>query len=332
MHRAPADVVEWLLDSDPAIRWQVLRDLRDASAEDVQEARARVAHEGWGATILASRREDGSWDSGAHWPDWANEEIVRAEGQPWTATAPTLTELRLLGADPSDPVVAEAAARATAAVRWEYAGEEFFAGEVEPCINAATVSTGVYFGHDVSGIVARLLTEQMADGGWNCEQENGSVRGSFDTTIAVVEALLAYERAGRAGTLPQPSGEAPDLDVVAERRHGGEEYLLARRLFRRLSTREVADPDYLLPTFPPRWQHDILRGLEHFRNRGGTPDIRLADAIEELAELRLPDGRWPLARVIRGRAWIPGEGPAGTPSRWITLGALRVARWWNEAP
>lgn len=331
MHRAPADVVEWLLDSDPAVRWQTLRDLKDAPDAVVADERARVAHVGWGATLLAARRPDGSWDGGAHWPDWATMDLVKAEGQPWTSTAPVLTELRLLGVDPHDHVVSDAVSRATAAVRWEYASEEFWAGEVEPCINSATVSSGVYFGHDVSGIVNRLLTEQMADGGWNCEQENGSVRGSFDTTISVVEALLAYERAAHAGTLPEPAGDAPDLDAVAERRHGGEEYLLARRLCRRLSTGEVAQERYLLPTFPTRWGHDILRGLEHFRERGGTPDIRLADAIEELAALRMPDGRWPLSRTVRGRTHHAMEGPAGTPSRWITLKALRVARWWNEA-
>lgn len=331
MHRAPADVVEWLLDSDPAVRWQVLRDLKDASADVVADERARVAHVGWGAALLAARRTDGSWEAGAHWPDWATMEIVKAEGQPWTSTAPVLTELRLLGADPHDPAVADAVSRATAAVRWEHANEPFWDGEVEPCINSATVSSGVYFGHDVSGIVNRLLTEQMADGGWNCEQENGSVRGSFDTTISVVEALLAYERAAHAGTLPPPRADTPDLDVVADRRHGGEEYLLARHLFRRLSTREVAQERYLQPTFPTRWGHDILRGLEHFRERGSTPDIRLAEAIEEIADLRMPDGRWALSRTVRGRTHTHMEGPAGTPSRWITLKALRVLRWWSEA-
>src|SRR5919109_607001 len=176
-------VLQWLLDSDPSIRWQVLRYLAEAPAGVVAEERARVATEGWGARLLALQGDDGQWAGGACFParsfNWRDEH----QGQPWTATLPTLQLLRDFGVDPGSDWVRRAVALVRDHCRWEHAGQPFFSGEVEPCINGRTVTLGTYFGHDVDGGVARLIGEQLADGGWNCEAENGSVRSSFDTTI-----------------------------------------------------------------------------------------------------------------------------------------------------
>jgi hypothetical protein len=224
-------VVDWMLDSDPSIRWQVLRDLVDAPAEVVAAERARVATEGWGARLLALRGEDGQWEGGALFPARrGHREAVGQfdEGQPWTATAYSLLLLRDLGVDPHCEQVRRAVALVRDHCRWEHAGQPFFSGEVEPCINGMTIVLGVYFDQDVDGVVARLLGEQLEDGGWNCEAERGSVRSSFATTIRVLEGLLAHERA---------TGGSPE-SVAARRR--GEEYLLERKLFRRKSTGEVA--------------------------------------------------------------------------------------------
>ncbi|MDX1469688.1 MAG: hypothetical protein R3258_10140, partial [Acidimicrobiia bacterium] len=227
------NVVQWLLDSDPAIRWQVLRDLAEGDSDAVAAERALVAADGWGARLLALQGEDGLWAGGTYFPggfSWSSVprgDDGRAIGQPWNATFWTLTLLRLLGLDPDS----EPARRAVKAVRenalWEHDNQPFFEGEVEPCINGATVAAGAYFGQDVSGIVDRLLGEQMVDGGWNCEQESGSMRGSFHTTISVLEGLLEYERS--VGSDP----------AIAEKRAGAEEYLLERRLLRRLATGEL---------------------------------------------------------------------------------------------
>ena len=314
-----ASTVDWLLDSDPSIRWQVLRDLVDAPADVVAAERARVADEGWGARLLALQRADGTWEGGACFPgdfNWADMEKL---GQPWTSTLPVLQLLTEIGIDPRDEKVQRAVAAVRDHCKWEHAGQAFFAGEVEPCINGRTVGIGAYFDQDVDAIVDRLLGEQLADGGWNCDAERGSVRSSFATTIDVLEGLLTYERA-----------KARPADVVAARRKG-EEYLLERRLFRRKSTGEVVDPKWLRSSFPVWWHYDVLRALDHFRNAGDPPDPRMAEAIELVRSKRQPDGTWLLENTHRGKVHFPLEDGDGRPSRWNTLRALRVLRWYDRA-
>jgi len=308
------NVLDWLLDSDPAIRWQVLRDLADAPPEVVAAERARVATEGWGARLLALQGEDGQWAGGACFPaeGWRRAE---SPGQPWTSTLPTLQLLQEFGIDPSLERVRRAVEGVRDHCRWEHAGQPFFRGEVEPCINGRTVTLGSSFGQDVEDVVARLLGEQLEDGGWNCEAENGSVRSSFATTINVLEGLGAHERA--------TGGSA---ESIAARRRG-EEYLLERRLFRRRSTGEVVDPAWLGFSFPVRWHYDVLRALDHFRSVGGAPDPRLAEAIDLLRSKRQPDGTWRLENTHPGAVHFALEEGDGRPSRWNTLRALRVLRW-----
>jgi hypothetical protein len=312
-------VLDWLLDADPAIRWQVLRDLADAPEDVVAAERARVATEGWGARLLALRDDDGQWAGGACFPasGWNPAE---GGGQPWTPTLPTLALLREFGLDPASPAARETAALVRQNCRWEYDDLPFFDGEVEPCINGRTVAIGAWLGEDVDGIVSRLLDDQLDDGGWNCEAELGSTRSSFDSTIDVLEGLLAHERA--------TGGSAE----VAEARRLAEEYLLERSLFRRKSTGEPAREDYLQFTFPPQWHHDVLRGLEHFREAGGPPDPRLADAVELVRSKQQADGTWLLEGTHAGAVHFPLEDGDGRPSRWNTLRALRVLRWAGVSP
>lgn len=316
-------VTDWLMDSDPAIRWQVMRDLLDLPEAAWGPERARVETEGWGARLLAAQDPDGQWAGGAFLPAGFSEAEWKAEGQPWTATCFTLQELRGLGLDP-----ASASARRTAALvgqnaRWDEGGQPYWEGEVEECINARTVADGVYFGVDVAPIVARLLGEVQPDGGWNCERCNGSTCSSFDTTINVLEGLLAFEKAIGATAATRAA------------RRSGEEYLLERRLYRGRRTGAPADPDFLRLLHPNRWRHDILRGLEYFRDAaldaGTPPDPRLAEPVAILRSRQGPDGRWPLDWQMRGRAWLEPEAEPGEPSRWITLRALRVLRWWDAA-
>jgi hypothetical protein len=314
-------VLDWLLDSDPTIRWQALRDLADAPADVVAAERARVATEGWGARLLALRDPDGQWAGGACFP--ARDRLPGTPGQPWTSTLPTLVLLCAFGLDPESAAARETVALVRENCRWEHAGQRFFDGEVEPCINGRTVALGAYFGEDVDGVVRRLLDEQLDDGGWNCEAENGSTRSSFDSTINVLEGLLAHERA--------TGGDA----AVAAARRRGEEYLLERSLFRRRSTGEVVVPGYLQFSFPPQWHYDVLRALDHFRDAGGDPDPRLAEAVELVRGRRQPDGTWPQEFTHPGavhfRLEDGEEHGDGRPSRWNTLRALRVLRWFDGA-
>ena len=309
--------VDWLLDSDPAIRWQVLRDIVRAPAEVVAAERARVATEGWGARLLALQGEDGQWDGGACFPGRFFEQRHEYQGQPWTSTLPTLQLLCEFGVDPADDRVRRAVALVRDHCRWEHAGQRFFDGEVEPCINGRTVTLGTYFEQNIDGVVARLIGEQLEDGGWNCEAENGSVRSSFDSTINVLEGLLAYERAtGSPAT------------IAARRR--GEQYLLDRRLFRRKSTGEVVNPAWLQFSFPTRWHYDVLRGLDYFRSVGDPPDPRMTEAIDKLRSKQQPDGSWLLENSHPGKVHFALEDGDGRPSRWNTLRALRVLSWCNQ--
>ena len=324
-------VVDWLLDADPAIRWQVLRDLLGEPEAVWSAERARVATEGWGARLLAVQDEDGQWAGGAHFPAdfvWPGPEVFQGpgkpwlgEGQPWTSTSHVLTLLREFGLDPASAQARRTVDLVGAHGRWEYDGSPYWGGEVEPCINGALVANGSYFGVDMTPVVERLVGEVLADGGWNCEAERGSVRSSFHTTIAVVEGLLEHEVAGRGTAAARAA------------RRSGEGYLLARQLFRRLSTGEPADPQFLRFVHPDRFFYSVLRGLDHFRraslDTGTAPDPRLAEAVAHVRDRRRDDGRWDLDWTPAGRTWFDVDDGPGRPSRWITLRALRVLAWWD---
>jgi hypothetical protein len=306
------DVIDWLLDADPAIRWQVMRDLRHDPQPLVAAERDRVATEGWGARLLALQAPDGRWGSRA----WSHD---------WTDTFHVLELLRRLGLDPDSEPAVRAIGLVTAHVTWRdpdfetpWADNPFFAGEVEPCINGNVVASGAYFGVDVRPLVERLLGEQLSDGGWNCEVENGAVVSSLETTLNVLEGLLAYERAlGGSAT-------------VREARHRGEAYLLERRLFRRRTTGEVIDEAWLRFAFPTWYHYDVLRALDYLQSTGEAPDPRVGEAIEVVEGSRQDDGRWPLRRVHAGATAIDMEAGEGTPSRWNTLRALRVLEWYAQ--
>jgi hypothetical protein len=317
------DVFDWLMDGDPAIRWQVLRDLTDACEEEVAVERTRVETEGWGARLLRLRDPDGQWAGGACFPSWVADQWRAGNppdfsmGQPWTSTLPSLATLRELGLDPTSGSARKTTALATKNCRWEHDGQAFFDGEVEACINGRTLATGAYFGADVDALCSGLLGEQLTDGGWNCETEQGSTVSSFHSTICVLEGLLEYERAD--GDLP-----------VSEARQRGEEYLLQRQLFRSKRTGGVIRDSWLKFAWPTQWHYDVLRGIDYFRAVGGPSDERLGEAVEVLRNKPGDDGRWPVDRVYGGQVHFTFE-DEGEPSRWNTLRALRVLRWYDAA-
>jgi hypothetical protein len=305
-------VTDWLLDSDPAIRWQVMRDLLGEHAEAVKAERARVGTEGWGARLLALQEPGGLWDGGVYDP--AESRDPDAPGQPWTGTHHTLVVLRELGIDPVGAEARNAIGLVRENVVWDHGGQRYFDGEVEPCVNGMVAAVGDYFGENVQGIVDRLLDEQLDDGGWNCDVEIGSTRSSFHTTICVLEGLLQHEQSTGASA-----------EVTAARRRA-EEYLLERRMLRRLSTGELADPTWTLFSYPHRWFYDVLRGLDYFRSAGLDPDPRLDEAIDLVENKRGADGRWLLENTHSGKVHFEMEKEV-EPSRWITLHALRVLDW-----
>lgn len=301
--------IDWLLDSDPAIRWQAMRDLTDASPEPIAAERARIPREGLCAKILACQGSDGAWH--------------RAGARDWLPTLFTMQLLRATGADPADPAIASAVSRLDTGFRWhqEFGAKPFFEGEVEPCINGGALALGAYFGRPSESLARRLAGEQLDDGGWNCQAPK-STRSSFHTTICVLEGLLEYERA---------VGSAPEITAARRR---GEEYLLTRALFRRLSTGAVANPEFLQFAFPPRYHYDVLRGLDYFRaasvHDDVSPDPRIANAMQILESKRQPGGRWLLDASYDEALALPLGESVGEPSRWNTLRALRVLRWYER--
>ena len=307
--RSPRDdVIGWLLDADPSIRWQVMRDLTNSPAELVHAERSRVALEGWGAQLLDQQRPDGQWGDGLSTPFW------------WSNMY-TLVFLRDLGLDPSSAQAQRAIDLVRGKVTWgpEFGDSPFFAGEVEPCINGRVVALGAYFGERSDRLVDRLLSEQLADGGWNCEAERGSVRSSFHTTICVLEGLLAFEHAFGAAV------------PITDARQRAEEYLLERHLLQKLSTGEIIDPAWTQLAFPTLWHYDVLRGLEYLRSAGVQPEARVAEAVAIVLERRRPNGRWILEVRHRNTLHVEMLGTVGADDRWITLRALRVLMW-HDAP
>ena len=307
--------MDWLLDSDPALRWQAMRDLTDAGPAAIAAERARIPREGLGAAILSMQGSNGAWR--------------RADAPLWLPTLFTLLLLRATGVDRAEPAVESAIARLEAGLRWDDEtgpwdlrpvefGAAFFEGEGEPCINGGALALGAYFGRPTESLARRLAGEQLDDGGWNCEAPK-SARSSFHTTICVLEGLLEYERA---------VGSAPE---IAAARRRGEEYLLERSLFRRRSTGEVADPALLELAFPPRYHYDVLRALDYFRSAGVQPDARMNEAVHLVESKRQADGRWLLDRAYDEALAVPFGESVGEPSRWNTLRALRVLRWFGRA-
>jgi hypothetical protein len=319
-----SSALQWLLASDPSIRWQALRDLAHAPAAEVAAERAKVATQGWGAAILAAQSKDGKGDPANRFPEYP---VMR-----------TLLLLHDMGLDPASEQAKRAIARVRKNVRWlmritkeELPKDEdiswwqkpFFEGEVEPCMNGRVVTIGAYFGEDMQPVVDRLLTEQMADGGWNCDHEQGSTRGSFHTTIDVLEGLLEYERA---------TGGSPAVTAARER---GQEYLLARHLFKRLSTGEPIVKDrkdglsFTEFSYPAGWRYDILRALDYLRAAGVKPDPRMKEAIEIIESKRDSSGRWALGTVHPDEVLAEPGVTEGQASGWNTLRALRVLEWYS---
>jgi hypothetical protein len=298
------NVMKWLLDSDPAIRWQVMRDLTEEAESAVAAERSRVATEGWGARVLVSQSPRGNWGAG--------------EDRNGLITVHTLALLKDLGADPDAPQVRRAVNRVRQHVTWhQFDGRPYFDGETEPCINGRILATGAYFGEPSKRLLDQLLNEQLEDGGWNCEAPKSKC-SSFHSTICVLEGLFQYEKA---------CGPSPPMSMARSR---AQDYLLERHMFRSLRTGEVVDRSWTRFQFPPSYRYDVLRGLDYLRGAGVKPDERVAEAIEIVNDRRHQNGLWPLNRIDPRRFTFDMEPGVGKRSYWNTLRALRVLKWHTE--
>ncbi|AXB42643.1 squalene cyclase [Amycolatopsis albispora] len=315
------ELVGWLLDSDPALRWQVERDIAGEPPEVWEATRARIATEGFGARLLSHQDPDGQWAGGAYFP--AGYDPAREPGQPWTATTWSLTTLREWGMDAAVLRERRTAELLAEHARWEYDDLPYWGGEVDCCINAWTVANGLWLGADVGGIADWFAEHQLDDGGWNCAWVDGARRSSVHSTLNSLKGLLAHEIA-TGGT-----------EATRAARRAGEEYLLVRGLFRRLSTGEPIAPWVGRFAYPFRWCYDVLNAAEYFREAsahdGVAPEPRLAEAIGLIRDARQPDGTWVQGDRHAGRVWFEVDVPAGERSKWLTLSGTRVLSWWDES-
>ena len=315
-------VIRWMLDTDPALRWQVERDLLEEPEAVWQATRARVATEGMGAELLAHQDPDGQWAGGAYFPgdfDWHGPEAADGAGQPWTASTWTLNTLREWGLDGAalDGTAEKLAANST----WEYDDLPYWGGEVDACINGFTLANGAWLGVDVESIATWFAEHAMAEGGWNCEWVEGSTRSSFPSTLNSLKGILDWEiRTGDAR--------------LREARHAAQDYLLRRRMLHRASTGELVGPWATSFGYPFRHVYTAMNALDYLRRAslhdGVAPDERAADAIEVVRSAQQPDGTWLQQRRYPGRVWFELDVPVGERSPWLTFFALRVLRWWDE--
>jgi hypothetical protein len=304
-------VHRWLLAGDPAVRWQVMRDLLGAAAGAVERERSRIARDGWGARLLARQEPRGTWAGGLYTPKW-------------TSTTYTLLLLRDLGLPPSNEQVRRACPLLLDHGLRPDGGVNFVRGaQGETCVSGMVLSILAYLRHEderLETIADHLLEQQMSDGGWNCRYpRGGATHGSFHTTISVLEGLRLYElHRGRR------------LREVRAAQRRAREFLLVHRLFRSHRTGSVIKSEFKRFSFPPRWHYDVLRALDYFQSVNAPRDARLAEAVDVVRARRRSDGRWPLENRHRGRTYFELE-RVGAPSRWNTLRALRVLKWWAGA-
>ncbi len=311
--------IQWLLDGDPAIRWQTLRDLVGAPEQTVKRERRKVARDGWGARLLDRQDAEGTWaggqssDGGLYSPKW-------------TSTTYTMLLLRDLGLPPANQQAGRACRLLLDNGLQRDGGINYgtwakWIGRSETCVTGMVLSILSYFEFDdarLDTIASHLLEEQMPDGGWNCRRPSGATHSSVHTTISALEGLRYYELfRGR------------DLPAVRRAQRRGREFLLAHRLFRSHRTGEIIKPEFIRFSFPPRWHYDILRALDYFQAVDAPRSRQLAEAIDIVRSKQCEDGRWLLQHSYKGKTYFELECVGGA-SRWNTLRALRVLNWWER--
>jgi hypothetical protein len=301
--------LDWLLEGDPSILWQVRRDLLDEEGARVAAERRRVALEGWGADLLSRQDPTGTWGGGLYSPKWIS-------------TTYTLLLLRRLGLPTDNEQARRGCELLLDRGLYSDGGINFSQKRLkhsETCISGMVLSILAYFRYPDERLVRLadyLIEQQMGDSGWNCESYHGATHSSFHTTISALEGLREFEIASNYRR-----------DEVRAAQASGRNFLLEHRLYRSHTTGEVVHPVLTRFSFPPRWHYDILRGLDYFQEADAVRDSRLDDAIVLLLKRRRLDGSWPLQNRHPGRVYFEMEQP-GQPSRWNTLRALRVLKWW----
>ena len=305
------EIISWLLEGDPSIRWQVQRDLLKLSPTKYEAERKKIAKEGWGAKLLALQDPSGTWGGGMYGPKFIS-------------TTYTMLTLRLLGLPPNNPQAKRACKLFLDEGFYTDGGINLFSYAwkySETCVTSMILSLLAYFRYPderIHSIASFVVSQQMSDGGWNCESPKGATHSSFHTTISALEGLYEYEC-----LFPEKK------KAISKVRARGHEFLLTHRLYKSHRTGKVFDAKMTTMPFPPRWKYDFIRGLDYFQACNASRDERMSDAIELLQSKQKKDGTWPMNSGMSGLKYFDLE-KAGQPSRWNTLRALRILEWWNK--
>lgn len=307
------EAIDWLMQGDPAIRWQTMRDLLDAPAKQWQAEQRKTLAEGWGAQLLAHQDDEGTWGHGVYSPKWIS-------------TTYTLLMLREIGI-PRDCAPAQRGAHIVV---------DGLIGKLDDpqlpqrlanqdrCLVGMALEIAVYFGVDdwrIEMMVDNLLDEVMPDGAWNCRKHRKPFphHSSFHTTLNVLDGLR--------DTIELYKGKRKADALIAEQH--ALELLLQHRLYRSDKTGEVINDKWALLSYPPRWHYDFMRGISYFARAGAPRDERLQDPIDLLLSKQRQDGTWPNEYKYSAKVFFTMEGVGHKPSRWNTLRALRVMKWWE---
>ena len=302
-------ILEWLMEGDPVVQWQVQRDLLDEESDVYQSTQRLVAEEGWGARLVGQQDPSGTWGGGLYSPKWIS-------------TTYSLMALWRLGLPHDNPQAKIGCELLLNGGFQPDCGIHFARSKVdhsETCISGMVLSLLSYFRIQdarIHKLVKHLLGQQMNDDGWNCRSYRGDTHASFHTTISVLEGLWEYEKV---------FGDDSDITEARERAH---EFLWIHRLYRSHRTGEIFDSKMTKMPFPPRWRYDYLRALDYFQDCNASRDERMGEAIGLLRSKERRDGLWLVNSGMAGKVFFNLEKP-GQPSRMNTLRALRILRWWE---
>jgi hypothetical protein len=304
------EIIAWLLDSDPSIRWQVKRDLLGEEDETFAQERMRVSTEGWGADLLSRQDTSGRWAGQLY-------------DHKWISTTYTMQLLRRMGLDPGNPQ-AHIACQQLLEGGYKKDGALSFAktvSHIDLGVSGLVLSILAYFGYPdqrVHTVLEFLLDQQLPDGSWVPEPGLERLQYIFAGTMLVLDGLREYEKRYSASSAQ-----------VVEAQLKGREFLSGHYLFKSKESKEILDQKLTRFSFPPRWHYDVLVALDYFQDCSTEKDGRLTDAIELVKSRCRKDGRWNLQNRHPGKTYFEME-EVGQPSRWNTLRALRVLKWWGE--
>jgi hypothetical protein len=296
-------IIDWLLEGDVAIQYQVHRDLLHCDKRRLQD---RIAREGWGARFLSFRHDNGHWGGGFY-------------QSKWISTHYTLLDLKNLSIAPRQKDIRSTIQKILREQKGSEGGINPSRGSTksEVCVSGMFLNYASYFGADEDGlrsVVDFILSLHMADGGFNCRLNySGATHSSLHTTLSVMEGIHEYACNGYTYRLAE----------LKKAEEASRQFILLHRLFRSHRTGEIIDKKFLMLSHPSRWRYDILRALDYFYFSRVKLDERMTDAIDVLLKKQRPDMKWPLQAKHSGQTHFDME-RTGEVSRWNTLRALRV--------